>query len=188
MNFLTHLLLDHASPGRMIGSILPDLVRPIDWAMLDADVADAARRHRRVDALVDTHPLHLAARARLRGAHGHFAAILVDVFYDHVLAIEFERYAGRSLDGFVTQVYQTFESHGHLMPNPMPTITRRMTEQDWLGSYATLDGMVARLTQMAARFEAKFGRTFDVRRAVADLRNDQGILSDELDQLMPLLY
>jgi len=177
MNFLAHLYLaddaDADAAGSMIGNLLPDFVR--GWAKLPLDpvVRRGAERHRYIDAFVETHSAFSRSRARLRAAgHGLFAGILVDVCYDHVLAVDWPRHHAEPLPDFVDRAYAAMLAAEHRMPPPMPSIVRRMAEQDWLGSYATLAGLEARLAQMSRRFDQRFGRTFDPAAAVADLAAD----------------
>jgi acyl carrier protein phosphodiesterase len=92
-----------------------------------------------------------ASKARLSPARRRFAGVLVDVFYDHLLASRWPRYASRPLPSFTAEVYQQFGAY----PGPVPThareALRRMAEQDRQGSYATLSGVGLALSRISMR-------------------------------------
>ena len=187
MNFLAHLYLADDTPASMIGNLLPDLVRGRPDPALPAEVLRGVRRHRRVDAFTDTHPVFARSRARLRDRHGLFSGILVDVFYDHFLAVNWSRWHEQPLVDFIERAHGALTGHPHLMPPSMRPITRRMAEQDWLGSYASFEGLARTLGQMSRRFEARLERPVRLAPAVDDLRRHYEGLTNDFDEFFPQL-
>jgi acyl carrier protein phosphodiesterase len=166
VNFLAHLYLAEPTPESAVGNLMPDFSRIRDLDSLDTAVRAGVLRHRAVDAFVDTHPAFLQARAMLRRSCNHFAPILVDLFNDHLLARSWGDWHEQPLAAFTTDCYRRLARGAYLMPARMRQPVAMMIEQDWLTSYESLDGLSQRLTQMSARFDRRFGRTFDVRVAV----------------------
>jgi len=187
MNFLAHLLIADADGPSRVGSILPDLARHRDLSDLDPRVIAAAAQHRRVDAFTDTHPVTARSKSRILATHGRFSGILVDVFYDHILAASFERYHDQSLSDFVASVYADFQTHESLMPMRMRLPISRMIEQDWLGSYATVEGIAARLTQMSDRLSRRFNREVRLAEAAADLTAQHDDFANDFHEFFPQL-
>ncbi len=171
----------------MIGNLLPDLVPGPLSPELDPEVLTGALNHKRVDAFTDTHPVFARSRARLRHRHGRYSAILTDMFYDHVLALHWGRYHDQPLGEFIDRAYTALAGHTHLMPDPMAGITGRMIEQDWLGSYATSDGMRSVLKMMSARFSERLGRAVELEHAVDDLRPHGNDFEDDFHEFFPEL-
>lgn len=153
----------------MIGNLLPDFVRGRKAVAWHPAVAAGAARHRRVDRLTDSHGAHWRACGRLKADHGRFTPILVDVMFDHCLAVEWAAWHAQPLRRFVDEAYAAMLGHRALMPTGMRPIIERMASEDWLGSYATVAGMRARFEQMAARFDQRWGRSFCPAAAVASL-------------------
>ena len=154
----------------MVGNLLPDLVPGPVSPTLHPDVLAGADNHMRVDAFTDTHPVFARSRARLRDRHGRYSAILTDMFYDHVLAKRWERYHEQPLNDFIDQAYSSLTEGVEHMPEPMPMITERMIQQNWLGAYATADGMRRVLIMMSIRFSERLGRQVKLDHAVDDLQ------------------
>lgn len=198
VNFLAHLYLAEDTPASRIGNVLPDLVRhsskagkcPIEGRVghqQRQEMEAGAVMHRRVDAFTDTHPLFSRSRARLRPRHGIFSGVLVDVIYDHVLADDWQRYHPKALSRFVADVHRDFEQHADLMPSAMRPAIAMMIEQNWLLSYATLDGVELTLRRMSERFRRRFHRPVHLETAVDDLRRDRASFAGDFHAFFPQL-
>ena len=73
------------------------------------------------------------------------------------------------------------------MPDPMPAITGRMIEQNWLRSYTTIDGMQRILEMMSARFSERLGRPVQLVHAVEDLRTHRDGITGDFEEFFPQL-
>ncbi|WP_288452550.1 acyl carrier protein phosphodiesterase, partial [uncultured Microbacterium sp.] len=80
------------------------------------------------------------------------AGILVDMFYDHLLARHWSRFADRQLEDFPRDVYRQLLAQREWMPERAWTVVSYMSEQDWLGSYAELKHLHRAVDNMARRF------------------------------------
>ncbi|WP_185266266.1 acyl carrier protein phosphodiesterase [Halopseudomonas xiamenensis] len=152
MNFLAHLRLGPDDPQQALGGLLGDFVKGPVAAM---DLPDPVRQgiwlHRRIDAFTDRHPLVLRSKARVTDERRRYAGIMVDMFYDHLLARHWTRFADQPLALFTQRMYQAVLSQQVLMPERARTVLVRMAEQDWLGSYAELANLHMALDNMARR-------------------------------------
>ena len=86
MNFLAHLHLSDGTPGSMLGGILADFVKGPDVAALPPDILAGVRLHRHIDAFTDRHAVVQRSIHRVSAKLGWFAGIVIDIYYDHVLA------------------------------------------------------------------------------------------------------
>ncbi|MCE9588975.1 MAG: ACP phosphodiesterase [Planctomycetes bacterium] len=186
MNFLAHLYLADNSPEAMIGSLIPDLVKPRQLpADLPPATLDAIAQHRRVDAFTDMHPVVARSKRRLFEHHGRYTGILVDVFYDHFLAADWAHYHDEPLTTFVSRVHAGFRSHSHLLPTDMRYPIDRLVEQDWLGSYATAEGIRVALERLSLRLSKRFERHVDLAAAVPDMIEHRDGLADDFRVFFP---
>lgn len=155
MNYLAHLHLGGSQPAQLLGSLYGDFVKgPLDgrWPV---DIEAAIRLHRRIDAFTDAHPLVHAAKARFPSERRRLAGVLLDVFFDHCLARDWERFSDEPLNAFTRRVYGVLGDTPGL-PERLARIAPRMAAQDWLGSYRefavledVLRGMSRRLSRPA---------------------------------------
>lgn len=153
MNYLAHLHLGGSQPAQLLGSLYGDFVKgPLDgrWP---ADIEAAIRLHRRIDAFTDAHPLIHAAKARFPEARRRLAGVLLDVFFDHCLARDWEQFSDEPLQGFTGRVYGVL-SVTPALPERLARIAPRMAAQDWLGSYrefAVLEDVLRGMSRRLSR-------------------------------------
>lgn len=171
----------------MIGSLLPDLVSGRYRCSDDPVVAAAIERHRRVDVFTDTHRCFARSKARLFEQHGRFSGIVVDVFYDHLLSVAWDRHVTEPRAAFIARCYAALGANLRLMPPPMRTPITRMIEQDWLGAYVEVEGLRRILAMMSWRFTQRFGRTVRLEQAVEDLALHRAGLTEDFDEFYPAL-
>ncbi|MET0226353.1 MAG: hypothetical protein ABW187_07940, partial [Dokdonella sp.] len=106
LNHLAHALLAAPDDDCMLGSLIADFLRgAIDPAMARG-VRIGVALHRAVDVYTDAHPEVVAARARFEPPYRRYAGILLDMWFDHLLAREWERYGVGSLHAFSQRVQQ----------------------------------------------------------------------------------
>lgn len=149
MNWLGHLWLTPHTPQGWLGALLGDFARgPLDntWPR---EVHTAVRLHRAIDALCARHPAFRQSRTRIDARHGHYRAVLVDVFWDHVLASGWEQFATEPLEQFVTRVHDGLDSLRDDLRGDLAHVYPRL--RGWLLSYRHLDGIDATLRRMRAR-------------------------------------
>jgi acyl carrier protein phosphodiesterase len=153
MNYLAHLHLGGDAPAQLLGSLYGDFVKGPLAGQWPADIEAAIRLHRRIDVFTDSHPLQFQARARFPSERRRYAGILLDIFFDHCLALHWADYAAEPLPLFTGRVYRLLASEPRL-PERLALIAPRMAAQDWLGSYrdfAVLEQVVAGIDRRLSR-------------------------------------
>ncbi|MDE0105957.1 MAG: ACP phosphodiesterase [Bryobacterales bacterium] len=137
----------------MVGQILADFVTASEISSFPPGIQAGIRRHQRIDAFTDSHPVFSRARRRLRPPHRRFAGVLLDVFFDHFLAVEWHAHGvGGSLSEFAQFCYRVLRQHGGL---PAPRYLRAidaMRRDDWLVNYRNLQGVDRALRGIGRRF------------------------------------
>lgn len=152
MNFLAHLRLGPDEPQQALGGLLGDFVKgPVGAIELPDSVRQGIWLHRSIDAFTDRHPLVARSKARVTGERRRYAGIMVDMFYDHLLARHWEQFADESLASFTGRMYQAVLAQQALMPERARRVLVRMAEDDWLSSYAQLPNLHLALNNMSHR-------------------------------------
>ncbi|WP_432797320.1 ACP phosphodiesterase [Poriferisphaera sp. WC338] len=188
MNFLAHLhLANHHCPESLIGNIMPDLIRGKLPDDLTPKLQAGVTLHRKVDGFTDMHPDFLKSKDRIRDNHGIFSGILIDIFYDHFLAANFKDYHDHTLPHFIKHVYKQFAIGQQHIPSTMKPIIERLKDQDWLTTYATIDGIQLTLTRMSERYEERFSREVKLQSAIPDLEKHYKSLQKDFKEFYPKL-
>lgn len=170
VNWLAHLCLAAPTPLARLGQLAGDFVRGDELASLTPELREGVLQHRALDAFTDAHPAPRRCRARISGPLRRFGPVLVDVFFDHALAVDFERHAdGRGLDEFVDGVHADLAAHVGLLPERLRAVAPRLIGERWLGCYAELAGIEATLRRM----EGRLRRPAPLRDAVHELARER---------------
>lgn len=154
MNFLAHLHLADGDAGRMAGGVVADFAKPAEVAALPADIREGVRLHRAIDAFTDRHPVVNGSVRRLAAGYGWFAGIVIDIYYDHVLARDWTRYAAEPLAAFAARAYAALEALLPAVPEEAARFIRHFVDDDRLVQYSTPEGIentLARLSDRIAR-------------------------------------
>ncbi|MBK7946372.1 MAG: DUF479 domain-containing protein [Flavobacteriales bacterium] len=93
-------------------------------------------------------------REALRVHAGRYAPVVMDLFFDHLLARDWSRWHGEPLPSFAARMYDLLQVHEHLMPDRTRQMLPFMVSGDWLNSYASLEGLGRALGGLSRRVAA----------------------------------
>ena len=168
MNYLAHAWLARHSDDAILGGLLGDFVfgQSVlqDWR---PSVRIEIVRHRRIDRYTDDHPAVVEARA-LFGPLRRYAGIVLDVYFDHCLAREWQRWNDAPLDAFTARIYRVLDEHRDELPPRLQAVAPRMAAHDWLGSYrerSNVDHAVRGIATRLSRNGERLVECLDVLRA-----------------------
>jgi len=156
MNFLAHAYLSFDLPHIVAGNFLGDFLRHAETLSLPLPVYEGLMLHRKIDHFTDNHPVVKKDTARMRPYHRKYAPVVVDMYYDYLLASHWRNFHDLPLPVFSRKIYRILESHLHLMPERLRERVPFMIKADWLSSYGTKEGMLfafERLQHRASRPE-----------------------------------
>lgn len=152
MNFLAHLLLSDDDPGVRVGNVVADFVKGRDAVdRLPKAVRAGVRQHRLVDAFTDRHPVFQRSVTRISREWGWFSGIIVDVYYDHLLARDWPGYCAEPLRLFADRMYDVLRTGRDLFDPGGQWFLDRFIADDRLVRYATTDGIRDTLARLSAR-------------------------------------
>lgn len=164
MNFLAHVYLSGDHPKIMVGNFIGDFVKGKNYnTQFEPGIAKGIELHRLIDVFTDHHPTVQKSKERLRPKYRHYAGVVVDIFYDHLLAVNWEQYHSMSLSTFAQMVYQIMDDHGTVLPPEVGRMLPYMKKDNWLLNYSTFYGIEQSLNGMArrTRYESKMEEAID---------------------------
>lgn len=154
MNFLAHLFLGPKEPEQALGSLLGDFVRgPVDSLDLPQGVRDGIWLHRRIDSFTDAHPLVRRSRERVSPERRRYAGIMIDMFYDHLLARHWLAFSDQPLEQFTREIYALLLKQEAIIPETAWPTIKHMAVNDWLSSYARIASLHRALDNISLRFK-----------------------------------
>ena len=164
MNYLAHVYLSGDHPQVALGNFIADHIKGKDYLNFPTSVQHGILLHRAIDTYTDAHPNFKRAAHLFFPTHRHYSRVLVDMYFDHLLARDWKHFHSSSLAIFASDFYEVLASHLHLLPASFEKISRIIREQDWFQCYATLTGMEHILTHMdrRTRFDAQLRASIPV--------------------------
>jgi acyl carrier protein phosphodiesterase len=116
MNWLAHILLSEHNVDNRLGNLLGDLVKGREIDKLSHELRQGIDLHYAIDRFTDSHPIIKTSKQRIDPEYRKFAGILIDVFYDHFLAKNWNLYSEIEFSDFVTDIYTSFKQYPHQLP------------------------------------------------------------------------
>jgi acyl carrier protein phosphodiesterase len=149
MNFLAHALFAGNADADRIGGVLGDFVKGYLPAGLAPDLASGVALHRAIDGYADRHPAFAASRARISPARRRVSGVLVDLFYDHLLARDWAIHGSGTLEDYTVELYALLKNYPGPLPQQARDVAIRMRTRDWLCSYRSVVAVGQAIDQMA---------------------------------------
>jgi acyl carrier protein phosphodiesterase len=136
VNYLAHIYLSGSDPDVQVGGLLGDFVKGPLRGELPVLVEQGVRLHRRIDATTDAHPAFKDALADMPAPWRRFGGILLDVYFDHLLARDWQRFHHQPLAAFCADFYRHLAARGELLPAGARRFCDVAPRVKWLESYA----------------------------------------------------
>lgn len=179
MNYLAHAFLAGEADSDPLGGLMGDFVKGPLPGCLPGDLAAGVALHRRIDSYADAHPAFQRSRARVTAARRRYAGVMVDMFYDHLLAAHWHAYSSQGLAQYSQGIYDLLDANAPALPVRLNQVRIWMRQDDWLGSYRTLAGTGSALDRIA---QHRLSRPGTMPGAIEELTADyQGFKSDFLE-------
>lgn len=149
MNFLAHAVLADQEPALIVGGVIGDWIKGPLPAGLPPDLARGVALHRAIDSHAENHPAFQRSRQRISPARRRYAGVFIDIFYDHILARDWS--GPPKLAECCAGIYAHIAARAADLPAHVSPAMALMAKEDWLASYAEIDGMRDVLHRMSQR-------------------------------------
>lgn len=165
MNFLAHLHLSDVAGLPLSGAVLGDVVRGRLEGRFPEALERSLRLHRRIDVATDAHVEVVALRAGFAPGARRYAGVLLDLLFDHALALDWPR-RDESLPAFAARAAGAVDdaaawSLADAGPPPAAVRFERllMSYRDEAGTTRAIERVAARLREPQRLLEAAEGWT-----------------------------
>ncbi len=188
VNYLAHLHLSDGTPESMLGNIIADFVKGPEADALPAIVMRGVRLHRAVDSYTDRHPVVMRSIRRLGGKLGWYGGIVIDIYYDHLLARNWLFYASEPLRLFADRAYRVLADNLVYFTQGSRVLVERLIREDRLMSYASPSGIAETLERVSWRIMERMPkREVRLHDAMPDLLSADAELETDFNIFYPQL-
>ncbi len=151
MNFLAHIYLSQGHEKLMVGNFIGDFVKGNQLESFEEEIKIGVNLHRAIDEYTDTHEIVKLSKGKLREKYRHYSGVIVDVYYDHFLAKNWDTYHQIPLLQFTEQTYQQLLKYNFILPAGAQRMLPYMRDGNWLFNYSKIEGIHQALSGMARR-------------------------------------
>lgn len=185
MNFLAHIYLSGDNDDIKIGNFLGDFVKGRLNKLTNAQYSNGLIKgmalHREIDSFTDNHPVVRQSIDRLQPKYHKSSGIVIDMFYDHILAKNFHFYSTISLEEYSFNFYELLKNRKSEIPEPMERMVKSMISRNWFLSYKSYEGIEWALTGISKRLSFESG----IENATSELRKDYDLYEAEFRDFFP---
>lgn len=167
MNFLAHIYLSGKNDEVKIGNFMADSIKGKKYLKYSKDLQKGIILHRAIDYYTDTHPVFRESTQRLFPVYGHYSGIIIDIFYDHFLAANWKKYSDTPLEQYTLQFYKLLEDNYEVLPVKVKNFLPYMIQDNWLLSYAEIEG----IRKVLAGMNRRTGRKSNMHLAIKELQD-----------------
>jgi len=141
MNFLAHAYLSGNNDDILIGNFIADAVKGSNVDRFSEGMRKGIRLHREIDSFTDQHAVFLRSKQRIKKEYGRFSGVVIDIYYDHFLARNWEEYSDLELSEFAIHIYRLMLENYNILPAKSKRILPYMVIHNWLVGYSRLQDL-----------------------------------------------
>jgi acyl carrier protein phosphodiesterase len=152
MNFLAHLLLAGDDEGLRLGAMLGDFVRGNPRGLnLSAATHKGILLHRFIDQHIDALPDVARLREHFQPPFRRYAGIIIDLAFDHELALRWSEYSNCPLLQFDADVRELLARHQEVLPEGLHAFMRYADQRGLFAAYREEEEMLFSLHGLGRR-------------------------------------
>ncbi len=135
MNFLAHLYLSGDSDDIKFGNMIGDSVKGKNYRKYPADISKGILLHRSIDTFTDSHEIIKECKHIFSEKFNKHSGIVVDIVFDHFLALNWNKYSNKNLHAFARHAYVILVKNYPMIPMRLRFFMAFMIVNNWLESY-----------------------------------------------------
>jgi len=149
MNFLAHLYLSGDDSEIKIGNFIADSVKGKAHQNYSPKIQQGILLHRKIDEFTDKHQITKNLSFLFKSNYNRHSGIVMDVFYDHFLCQNWEKYNNVPIHQYINQCYKILLKNYMILPPQVRTFLPIMIAKNRLLSYSKIEGLENALQIMA---------------------------------------
>ncbi len=167
----------------MIGNFIADSIQGNKFEGLTENIIKGITLHRKIDVFTDQHLVYLKSKHRFSNDYDKYSGVLMDIFYDHFLAKNFEKYSSLSLENYSQDAYKILGDNTIYFPEHAKRFYQYVTERNIFYHYSTIEGIETVLTHLSHRIKHRYHLNLSIpllKDNYIELENEFFLFFDEL--------
>lgn len=142
MNFLGHLYFSNNDLELMIANLFGDFCKGNSFVNYSETIKKGVLLHRKIDHYIDNHSAVRKARSKLYTSLPKVSGIAIDLYFDHLLAIQWEHYHKKPYQTYLDEFYNYQSNYIVNYPKDFQLFLKQIIEYKWLNYYPTEYGLL----------------------------------------------
>jgi acyl carrier protein phosphodiesterase len=144
LNLLGHLYLSqNESAESRLYNLLGDRYKGNSFEQLSAEAQKGIRMHRFIDNFMDQHGAVKALKAKISNSLPKVSGIALDVFFDYLLASEWQRFHRNELDLFLNSFFESIQGPIEKVPIEHTLWIDGLNKNRYIHQYKQFESVVA---------------------------------------------
>ncbi len=144
------MYLSGNDPELLVGNFMGDFVKGPLGDSYPPRIIQGLLLHRKIDSFAQRNDSFQASRLRLSPHFGLYRGVLVDIFYDHLLAKDWSTWSDVPLSDYISLTRSVIEKHLTIMPKRLQEFVP-VIFNELLPSYILYSGVESTLLRMSRR-------------------------------------
>lgn len=140
MNFLTHLYFAPKSIENTTGLIIGNTAKANYLEKYNMEILKGIAMDMQIRVFAENHPAFYRSNQRIQTKYSKYSTFLVNIFYDHLLAKNWDKYSRISLENFSDQIYQIVLENISLYPYKIRKFSPEMISKKWITGMTSIEG------------------------------------------------
>lgn len=141
MNYLGHIYFSNNDPQLAVANLFGDFVKGKKYLEYPEHIQKGVLLHRRIDDFIDHHYEVIHLIHTIRGHLPKVAPIAVDIYFDHLLAKNWNLYHPVELPVFLQNFYSQIDLVNEPYPSDFKQFMSLLIERNWISHYHTEEGL-----------------------------------------------
>ncbi len=165
----------------MVANLNGDFIKGNQYDKLPSILKEGVILHRKIDDFIDTDEEVLLLKRHLSLKLPKVSAIAIDLYFDHLLARNWEKYHTKKLTPFLEDFYMheiTF--HDHLHPK-FKYLLERLKSDRWMNNYVNKSG----LNHAAIGLSKRISFPNELHKALVVFEENEALITKVFEEFMP---
>lgn len=141
MNYLGHLFFSNNDLELMYANMYGDFIKGSNLSHHPEIVQKGIKLHRQIDSYIDNHEKVLELKRTLSDKLPKVSGIAIDLYFDHLLAINWNNYRTESLEKFTNEFYKFDFNPSIYSDDNFQFLIEKIKADNWLYHYQYSHGL-----------------------------------------------
>jgi len=151
VNYLAHSFLSNNNTDLLIGNFIADHIHGNNFENFSPGIIEGIKLHRKIDVFTDSHEKFKESKRFFYKGFEKYSGILVDIYFDHLLAKNYHIHSNIPLQEYCDKVYSIYTQNVHVLPQSSSAFLKYVLQNNIYFAYSKPEGIEQVLSHLSHR-------------------------------------